>query len=522
MRRLAHDRVAGGDRRRDLPRHQQQRKVERHDRRHDAERFLDREVDLMRRDRRNRGAVAPSAHLRVVVEAGRDPLDAVDRLDQRLAGLARHQRRELALLGPDLARPRGAVPPSPRPAPPPGGLGRAAASTAALRPRPAIRRTPRGRAWRDSGSRGWRTRGRAIHAPSMRMGATSGMRRPFGGSEGRRRRAAPSSLARVGALASGRAGPPASPVIRLAYTTEPPPHFPEYAFASVQLAARVDPLGATSSGDTAPALSPARRRRLWGRESGAARPGPALGDRRGAGRSAERRDRRAAGRFARGAGDRPLRRPGRRRRGDLDPPGGREREPGHQRHAPPTAAPPPSACSATRSAPTSPPPPCPGLEDAPSRWCSPPRAWTRASPSPCRRRRSRRPGSRSTPSRCSSSRTLEGHDIAREGVAVTAQIAAGAAVSPAVHDRRRATRRAGRPSPTSRSRARPAPSTLIFSRRRLRLGHGDGGPRHRRRRRSIEAAAGGEQSATVATAVADWRRRCWCATSTATRSRAFR
>ena len=85
MRRLADDRVPRRQRRRDLPRHQQERKVERHDGGDDAERLLDREVELMRGDRRNGGAVAPSAHFGVVVEAGRDPLDAVHRLDQRLA-----------------------------------------------------------------------------------------------------------------------------------------------------------------------------------------------------------------------------------------------------------------------------------------------------------------------------------------------------------------------------------------------------------------------------------------------------
>jgi hypothetical protein len=124
VRRLADERVSGGQRRRHLPRHQEQREVERHDRRDDAERLLDREVDLVRRYRRDRSAVAPPAHFRVVIEARGDPLDAVDRFDQRLPGLARHEGGELALVGTDLrghgAQQAGLLDTG---HPPPGGLG---------------------------------------------------------------------------------------------------------------------------------------------------------------------------------------------------------------------------------------------------------------------------------------------------------------------------------------------------------------------------------------------------------------
>jgi hypothetical protein len=103
VRRLADDGVAGGDRRRHLPRHQQQREVERHDRGDHPERLLDREVDLVRRHRRQRQPVARTRHLGVVVEAGGDPLDAVDRFAERFAGLERHQRRQLVLERADAA-----------------------------------------------------------------------------------------------------------------------------------------------------------------------------------------------------------------------------------------------------------------------------------------------------------------------------------------------------------------------------------------------------------------------------------
>ena len=86
--------VAGGERRRNLPDEQQQRVVERHDRRHDAERLLDREVDLMFGRRRDGRAIRAAGELRVVLKARGAPLHFVEVLDPRLAAFAREQLRE--------------------------------------------------------------------------------------------------------------------------------------------------------------------------------------------------------------------------------------------------------------------------------------------------------------------------------------------------------------------------------------------------------------------------------------------
>ena len=94
MRRLAHHRVARRDGRRDLPRHQEQGKIERHDRRDHSERLLDREIQLVARDRRDRVPVARARDFAVVLEARRHPVDAVDRFTERLAALERHQSRQ--------------------------------------------------------------------------------------------------------------------------------------------------------------------------------------------------------------------------------------------------------------------------------------------------------------------------------------------------------------------------------------------------------------------------------------------
>ncbi len=73
------------------------RKVEGDDCRDDAVRLLHREVDLVRQDGRHRVPPASPTHFGVIVEAGRNPVDAVHRFDERFAGLPRHQRGELAL-----------------------------------------------------------------------------------------------------------------------------------------------------------------------------------------------------------------------------------------------------------------------------------------------------------------------------------------------------------------------------------------------------------------------------------------
>ena len=92
--RLDDDGVAGGDRGRDLPGHEQERIVERHDAADDAERLLDGEVHLVGRHRRDRAAVRVARDLGVVVEAGGAPLDLVEVLDARLAALEREELGE--------------------------------------------------------------------------------------------------------------------------------------------------------------------------------------------------------------------------------------------------------------------------------------------------------------------------------------------------------------------------------------------------------------------------------------------
>ena len=93
--RLRHDRVARGDRRRQLPGEQQQRVVPRHDAAHGADRLLHDERELGGLDRRDHAAGEVAAHLGVVVEGRRGPADLVGVLDQRLAALERHHPRQL-------------------------------------------------------------------------------------------------------------------------------------------------------------------------------------------------------------------------------------------------------------------------------------------------------------------------------------------------------------------------------------------------------------------------------------------
>ena len=94
LRRLDDDRIAGGDRRRDLPRQQQQRIVERDDAADDAERLLDREVDLVLGDGRDGGAVRVARNLRVVVDARGAPFHLVEIFDAGLAAFAGQQLRQ--------------------------------------------------------------------------------------------------------------------------------------------------------------------------------------------------------------------------------------------------------------------------------------------------------------------------------------------------------------------------------------------------------------------------------------------
>ena len=93
LRRLADRRIAGGERRRELPGQQQQRVVPRDDAGDHPDRLLDDERQLGRLDRGDDppGPVAPD--LGVVVERGGRPADLVGVLDQRLAALERHRPR---------------------------------------------------------------------------------------------------------------------------------------------------------------------------------------------------------------------------------------------------------------------------------------------------------------------------------------------------------------------------------------------------------------------------------------------
>ena len=108
VRRLADHRLARGNRGRDRARHQQQRKIERHDRGDDAGRLPARRAGVMRGLRRTG------------FEHGGGRIDAIVRFAQRLARLACQEGRQFALAvadaGSDLAeqcRPirRGHVPP---------------------------------------------------------------------------------------------------------------------------------------------------------------------------------------------------------------------------------------------------------------------------------------------------------------------------------------------------------------------------------------------------------------------------
>ena len=95
LRGLGDGRVAGGERRRELPREQQQRVVPGDDAADRADRVLDHERQLARLDRGDHAAGGVAADLRVVVERGGGPADLVGVLDQRLAALERHQLGEL-------------------------------------------------------------------------------------------------------------------------------------------------------------------------------------------------------------------------------------------------------------------------------------------------------------------------------------------------------------------------------------------------------------------------------------------
>ncbi len=98
LRRLADDRVAGGQRRGELPAEQQQRVVPGDDAADHAERVLDDQRQLARLDRRDHPAGRVTPDLGVVVERGGAPVDLVRVLDQGLATLGGHQRSELVLM----------------------------------------------------------------------------------------------------------------------------------------------------------------------------------------------------------------------------------------------------------------------------------------------------------------------------------------------------------------------------------------------------------------------------------------
>ena len=101
---LDDDGVAGGERRGDLPGHQQDWIVPRHDRADDAIRLLEHEVELARLARRDDAPARVAPDLGVVAEARGGPAHLVAVLHQRLAALARQQlRQRLGLLG-QLAR----------------------------------------------------------------------------------------------------------------------------------------------------------------------------------------------------------------------------------------------------------------------------------------------------------------------------------------------------------------------------------------------------------------------------------
>ena len=117
LRRLADGRVAGRQRRRELPGEQQQRVVPRHDAADHADRLLQHERELRRLDRRDHAAGAVAPDLGVVVERGGGPADLVGVLDQRLAALERHHARELVgALAQQRAPPRAAPRRARRPA----------------------------------------------------------------------------------------------------------------------------------------------------------------------------------------------------------------------------------------------------------------------------------------------------------------------------------------------------------------------------------------------------------------------
>ncbi len=97
--RLGDDRVPGCERRRDLPRQQQQRVVPGDDAADDAHRLLEDEGKLRRLDRRDDAAGEVTPELRVVVEGRRRPSNLVRVLDQRLAALLGHQLGELVRAG---------------------------------------------------------------------------------------------------------------------------------------------------------------------------------------------------------------------------------------------------------------------------------------------------------------------------------------------------------------------------------------------------------------------------------------
>ena len=230
--RLADGRVAGRERRGELPGQQQQRVVPGDDAGGDADRLLDDERQLGRLDRRDHPAGRVAADLGVVVEGGRGPVDLVGVLDHRLAALAGHQaprarpsasRRRLATSW--SISPRSTAGVAPRRAGPPGPRRSRRRRRLAKRPAP-WRRSPRSPGSRLPGRRRSRAPGplrSAAESPpppcvdasdarscetsahgrglASRSGAWRGGPRP-----GARRQAALARPRRRGARAPGRTG----------------------------------------------------------------------------------------------------------------------------------------------------------------------------------------------------------------------------------------------------------------------------------------------------------------------------
>ena len=100
LRGLAHGRVAGGQRRGELPREQQERVIPGDDAGDDADRLLHDHRELSGLNRRNQPAGRVATDLGVVVERRGGPADLVAVLDQRLAAFKRHRAGELIRVRP--------------------------------------------------------------------------------------------------------------------------------------------------------------------------------------------------------------------------------------------------------------------------------------------------------------------------------------------------------------------------------------------------------------------------------------